>query len=707
MPACEGRGQAKPLKPGIDPPGLILMNYQLRRGLKIRMVTILALMGIGALAVIARAVQLQVIEAHRLKSLAARQHRDTIEIKSRRGDILDRRGETLAVSRKEAQVFARPGQVKDKPGTAKKLSSVTGLDPGNIEKKLRSGESFVWIKRSASIEEAEATEELSMQGIGLLPASRRFYPGGHLAANILGFTGVDGKGLEGLEYQYEEVISGRPVRMWIERDARGNYFTVSDHESGNPAAAPVNQGMFELEARGASLELTILRPLQYMVEKELEKGIERAGAKAGCVVAMDPGTGEVLAMASRPSFDPNSFNRYSQEQYRNRCVQSAYEPGSTFKVFMAASALEYGIIRPDDKFDCEQGRYTMGGETISDIKEHGLLTLGEVIVYSSNVGASKIGETMGKKRMYQAITEFGFGKKTGLAFPGESPGVLRHYHKWSQVAVGTISFGQGIAVTPLQMVTALSSIANNGVMMKPFIVKELVAPDGKSLKVNEPQKLRKVISSDTAGVITGFMQEVVSHRGTGKAAMLKGYSVAGKTGTAQKPKEKERGYAPGKYMASFMGFLPARDPGLAMIVVIDEPHPEQPWGGKTAAPVFRNIAEQAVIMLGIPSAVDSSTALRREGGHANAVAKTFTTRVKKWRRQRAWNADANKRDLDPGGALMPRLRGLTLRQALRALENRKVEVSVSGTGIVAGQSPQPGTSLQYGQAVDIYLEGSQ
>ena len=451
------------------------------------------------------------------------------------------------------------------------------MDVNEMADKLTGQGNFVWLSRSATLEQAERIRVMNLDGVGVLPANRRFYPGGTTAAHVLGFTGLDGKGLEGLEYYYDERLTGDPIRILLERDARGNAIFVNENEdykgllSREESEEETSANPFKAESRGANLELTIVRPLQFLVESELGKGVEKAGAKSGCALVMEPETGRILAMASWPIYDPNEFGKYEQESYRNKCVTMAYEPGSTFKAFTVAAAIEEGVVTPRDNFFCENGSYLLGGSTIRDISKHGWLGIEDIMVHSSNIGASKIGEKMGKERMHRAYRAFGFGEKTGIDFPGEASGLLRPYKKWSQVAVGTISFGQGVAVTPLQMVAALGAIANGGTLMKPYLVERATLQDGTIVDVNGPTEVRKVISEKTARTLASFMKEVVSERGTGKNAMVPGFSVAGKTGTAQKAKERSRGYADGKYIASFMGFIPADRPRMAMIVVIDEP----------------------------------------------------------------------------------------------------------------------------------------
>jgi len=684
------------------------MEYGVDKGTKVRMLIVLGLFAICAAGVIARAAQIQIVQAGVLKELAQRQHLHTVEVEAKRGDIVDAQGEPLAVSREQAQVYARPEHLSDREDAAAALAPILGIDRKGLLKKLHGKSSFVWLARTVTLEQAKQVDELGLDGVGTLPASRRFYPGGESAAHVLGFTRLDGKGLEGLEYHYNDMLTGDPIKVILERDARGGAIFLSDQVGRIDRLGDEVLGgsIFHNATRGASLRLTILRQLQYVAERELEKGIRESGAKAGCVVAMDPDDGRVLAMASWPSFDPNRFSAYSQNHFRNRCVTMAFEPGSTFKAFTVAAAIEDGVIRPKEKFYCEEGSYVIGGATIGDIKPHGWLGVDEILMYSSNIGAAKIGEKMGKERMHRACRAFGFGEKTGIDFPGESIGLLRPHQNWSQVAVGTIAFGQGIAATPIQLVTALSTIANGGVAPKPLIVESAAPAGGEERPINRPVRQGRVITPRTAKIVTEYLKRVVSEKGTGRNAMVPGYTVAGKTGTAQKAKEKSRGYADGKYVASFMGFLPADRPRLAMIVVIDEPDSKRPYGGLTAAPVFQAIAKQAMVLLKVPSEDQPAEIASMDPGLTPAQAESALARIKKRKdlREGDWSAPAGANT--DGEMVAPDLRGLTLRQALRALSGKAVGVEIHGSGVVVAMDPAPGEKIEEMGVVRLQLEAA-
>lgn len=677
------------------------MNYHAATGLKIRIFVVLAFFGIGAGGILARAVQIQVVSAPRLKELANRQQRHTIEVRARRGDILDSRGEALAVSREEAQVYVHPQEVANRAEVARKLAGALGLPEREISGKLSSKESFVWLTRAATNRQAELVRTLKLKGVGILPASRRFYPGGAIAANILGFTGLDGKGLEGLEFFYEDRLAGRPMQMWLEQDARGNAFLITDNDQVVEPDRELDP-RFDAESRGTSLKLTILRPLQYLAERELEQGVKASGARAGCVVAMEPDTGRILAMASYPTYDPNRFGRFSQDSFRNRCLVGAFEPGSTFKVFVIAAALEEGKVRSDERFFCENGSFMVGGSTIRDTKPHGTLSVEEIIAVSSNIGAAKIGDRMGWERITHAARAFGFGSRTGVDFPGESAGVLPSGKHWSDLATATFSFGQGLSVTPLQLVAAVSAIANGGRLMKPYLVESVVDPDGNERRVAGPSRVRQVISPQTATTITRFMQAVVSEHGTGIKAAVSGYAVAGKTGTAQKSKENARGYAEGKYFSSFLGFLPADRPRLAMIVVLDEPHTDYSYGGLVAAPIFAAIAKQAMVLLKVPGGEEPEIAEAAPPPSGEVTVETDAqSRIRQWQASRAWTANRQASNQD---GVLPDLRGFTLRQALRVADAMQLQVEVSGSGTIVSQTPEAGSPVRGGQTLRIKLE---
>ncbi len=540
---------------------------------------------------------LQVKQHQRFLERADRQHRRLIPLASRRGTILDREGRELAVSLEAASAFAQPTAVRDPGKAARELSRILRLPASEILKKLQDRKSFVWLKRRIDPDQAQAIKRLNLEGIHLIPESKRYYPKGELAAHVLGFVGTDDRGLEGLEYHYDALLGGGPRWVVSFRDALGR--TIFREEEPNP---------------GYDLKLTLDEFIQYIAERELKRAVEKAKALGGTVIVMDPRTGEVLALASFPTFDPNRYQAYPSASRRNRATVDVYEPGSTFKVIMAAAALEEGRVTPQERFYGEQGAIQVGRITIRDHEPYGWLTFGEVLAYSSNVGAIKVGMKLGKSLFYSYISSFGFGSPTGIDLPGESRGLIRRPKSWSEVSLGALSIGQEIAVTPIQLATAMAAVANGGVLVRPFLVKEVIAPDGRVLKVTKPLRIRRVLSETTARALTGLLKMVVTE-GTGKLAALEGYEVAGKTGTAQKLDPATGRYSRTRLIASFVGFVPADAPRLLILVMIDEPQGEA-WGGTVAAPTFREIALGALKYLKIPPSPGDTVHVASKAEHA-------------------------------------------------------------------------------------------
>ncbi len=654
------------------------MHYTVSKWTKVRVGIILVVFYLMALTILARAWHIQVMEADRLREVAAAQYRYLQKIIPSRGIIQDRQGNALAVSRKAFSVYARPDQVEDKKSCARRLSRLLEVSERELSKRLRAGQEFVWLARQVPMEVGEKVRVLDITGIGLIEDSRRFYPGGALAAQVLGFAGVDSQGLEGIEYAYDGMLRSQPRYILVEQDARGEPISAFP-ESGE-------------EGKGADLVLTLDKAIQYLAERELRKAVNEYKAKRAGAIVMDPQTGRVLAMAMEPGFDPNNFQASSPARWRNWLVTDIFEPGSTFKVFMAAAAIEEEIAGNGERFYCENGAYVIGDETINDVKKHQWLDLERIVTYSSNIGAAKLGEKLGKERMHDYIEAFGFGARAGLDFPGEARGLVREPNTWSRVAVDTISFGQGVSVTALQMVTALSAIANGGELMKPYIVEKAVRFNGTQVSLHRPEKVRRVTSRKTAQKLTGILTSVVSPDGTGSKAAIDGYQVAGKTGTAQKPRPDARGYEQGKYICSFMGFAPAHDPKLAVIVVIDEPQTSYAYGGTLAAPVFREIVRQALIHLNVTPENSDVSAIAR-------IQETEALRAPRLFEVEDFMESLTKEDLallernSPPRGKMPYLLGKTMREALLLMEKKGVQIQFTGSGVAVDQDPPAGTPL--------------
>jgi cell division protein FtsI (penicillin-binding protein 3) len=549
---------------------------------RILCIFLLLLLSLGGVA--AKLFFLQIRQRDRLAERATKQYQRRLSIVSRRGTIYDRTGRELAVSLKAASVFAQPAAIADKAGVAKALAPILKQPARQLVARLATDKPFVWLERQLDPAQASAVGGLNLKGIGLLPESRRYYPRQELAAHVLGMVGMDDRGLEGLEYQYDDLLGGQPQFVAAQQDALGRI--VFRQEETEPRAP-----IFDLL-------LTIDEVLQYIAERELQRAVERSRAKAGTAIVMDPWTGEILALANQPTYDPNRYRQASSTARRNRAVTDAFEPGSVFKVILAAGALEEGVIRPEDRFSGDNGSIEVSGITIRDHEKHGWLTVREILAASSNVGAIKIGQKLGKSLYYHYISSFGFGSPTGLELPGEAPGLMRRPKSWSGLSLPVLSLGQEIAVTPVQIATAVSAIANGGNLIRPHVVRALRAQDGSVSREVEPALIRRVISAATARTLLDMLRDVVEV-GTGKEAALEDYTVAGKTGTAQKLDPATGRYSNRKVVASFVGAVPAESPRLVILVVIDDPETLR-WGGSVAAPAFQGIARDALQYLQVP-----------------------------------------------------------------------------------------------------------
>ena len=534
--------------------------------------------------VAAKAVYLQVFESRRLAAEAAEQYESSLSISGKRGNIYDRDLRKMAGSIDVTSIAADPKKITDIEIAVVKLSRVLKLNPGQVRQKLDADKSFVWIKRKTTDKESQMTTALNLPGIRFLTESNRYYPGKTLAAQALGFTGLDGKGLEGLEFHYNRHLNGTEQRITIYKDALGNSVRFDNEQ---------------LSAQsGHNLVLTIDSNIQNLTENALTEAVKRFSAASAMAIVMQPRTGEILSIAHLPKINPNSYLDFDRSAWRNRAIIDPFEPGSTMKIFSAAGAVESADIKQDDIFFCENGQYKIGRNVVHDSREHGWLSLQQIIKYSSNIGAVKISQKVGPKRLYQTLRNFGFGVKTGIDCPGETTGKLSHYKSWSDIDVGSISFGHGIAVSAIQLITAVCAIANDGILMKPYIVREITDQDNRPIEQFEPEPVRRVISAKTAGILKNIMMTVTTPGGTGVNAALDRYSVCGKTGTARKLDENGR-YSDSMHVASFVGFTPAENPEIAVLVIIDEPQ-EDYYAGVVAAPVFKKIAEQTLNYLNVP-----------------------------------------------------------------------------------------------------------
>jgi cell division protein FtsI (penicillin-binding protein 3) len=547
---------------------------------------LLLVMLCGFTVVLFRLVSLQVLQAAELTAKADRQHQKTVSLEGARGTVVDRHGKVLAMNMEVPSVFGIPTALESPAKTARSLSSVLHVRTDELEKKLRQDRSFVWLARKLDPEQGHRLEHMPMEGIGLVMEGRRFYPKGPLLAHVLGFAGMDGEGLEGIERRYEAQLHGEKRVVILQRDAMGRTVFPKGQAEQVPAA-------------GHSLVITIDEVIQYIAEKELEEAVARARAKSGTVIVLDPQTGAVLALAISPRFDPNAVASLTADRWRNRALTDAYEPGSTMKALVAAAALEEKVMKPGTMLYGENGRMTIANTVIHDHEKLGWMTFAQVIQKSSNIGAAKTGMALGDQRLYRYLQAFGFGQKTEIDLPGEAGGLVKHPKEWGRRSLASISMGQEIGVTPIQMVSAVAALANGGVLMKPYVVSEVRDAQGKALRQILPQVKRRVVSPETARTVTSILEGVVTD-GTGAKAAIPGFRVAGKTGTAQKIDPRTGAYSSTLFVGSFVGFVPADNPRLAMIVVIDEPQGES-WGGTVAAPVFRRVGEQVLNYLGVSS----------------------------------------------------------------------------------------------------------
>ena len=547
-----------------------------RSRLRRRVIVLFCSLAIALTVISGRLFSLQVYQYADLVEAAKRQSSDRVSSVSRRGTIYDRNGRDLAISLGASSIGARPSQVVDPERAAAALSAALSLPAEKILERLQTGKPFVWIKRSVSTEEAQAVTRLMLKGIESDTESKRFYPKQQQAAHLLGFVGTDDRGLEGLELQYDAYLAGK--RKWIVQQQDAKRRPIFREEAG--------------EAQGSDLHLTIDEVIQYIAERELEAAVTQSGALSGSAIVMDPFSGEILALANYPTFDPNAYTEASAFARRNRAVADYYEPGSAFKAIVGAGALEEKLVRPEDRFDGEGGAIQVGGVTIRDHERFGVITFAEILAHSSNVGAIKVGMRLGKSLYYNYISGFGFGNLTKIDLPGETPGMIRRPKEWSALSLASLSIGQEISVSPLQMLVAMSAIANGGNLVRPYVVKSIVAADGKVIRENAPIQIRRVISEATSRTLATVLKGVVTE-GTGKAAAVEGFDVAGKTGTSQKLEPATGRYSRQKVVASFVGFVPVEQPRLAIIVIIDEPSTLR-WGGSIAAPTFREIARESL-----------------------------------------------------------------------------------------------------------------
>jgi cell division protein FtsI (penicillin-binding protein 3) len=559
------------------------VNLKEKKYLRFRVVTIGIFFGLFLGVICAKAAYLQIYRGSWLSQLAADQYEASVRASGKRGTIYDRKMSELAVSIQVTSIAAYPARIGDPDKTAAALAKPLHLDRSSLQRSFRSKKTFVWVKRQATPREVEKIKALNLGGIGFVPEYNRFYPKRTLAAQVIGFTGIDGAGLEGLEHFYDRSLKGAETEYTCLRDALGKRFVAN--------------GANMQDFSGKNLILTIDQTVQFIAERTLEDTVTEFDADSGIAIVMEPKSGALLAIAQYPFFNPNAYREFKSANWRNRAITDSIEPGSTLKIFSATAAIASGYSSPNTIFFCENGAYRIGRKIVRDVSAHGWLSLQQIVKYSSNIGAIKISEIVGAKHLFNTLRDFGCGARTGIDCPGETPGSLSNYRHWTRMDTSAISFGHGMAASPLQLVTAVSAIANNGVLMKPYLVAAVTDQNNQIVQSFPPHVVRRVVSESTARKISAILKTVVAEGGTGTQAALQGFSVGGKTGTAKKIGP-DGTYSDDDYIASFVGFTPVDNPAITVLIIINEPR-KQYYGGVVAAPAFRRIAQETLNYLNV------------------------------------------------------------------------------------------------------------
>jgi cell division protein FtsI (penicillin-binding protein 3) len=647
------------------------MKVKEKKWIRFRTYVVATFFLLGLAVLLVRAYQLQVLERNRLESIARAGYIGTTKLPPERGTIYDRDGNELALSIEVKSIYAHPKRIKEKFKTAKHLSGILGKSREEIVALLKSQRSFVWIARQIPIEQAKQIAPLELDGVGSITESRRYYPGRESAAHLIGFVGADNQGLEGIERKYDSYLKGPQHSLIHMRDALGRPFSIS-------RPIPSGQGMHDLV-------LTIDKDIQYKAHQALLSAVRKAKAKSGQCLVLDPETGGILAMAVVPEFNPNVFARYEPDEWRNRTVTDCFEPGSTIKAFLLAAALSEYVVTPNTHFDCEHGKYKIGRNLIRDTHEYDVLSVSDIIMYSSNIGAIKIGHKLGYKRLYEYLKKFGFGSKTGIDLLGERDGFIRKPNVAKPIEKATLFFGQGMTATCLQLATAMGAIANGGKLMRPYVVKAIRNASGGVKKETKPAVVRRVLSPPIARKVSGILEGVVSEDGTGAKAAIDGFRAAGKTGTSQKVDASTGRYSRSRYVATFAGFVPADRPRLVIVVVIDEPK-GIPYGGVVAAPAFGEVGLWSLNHLEVNPQI--RLVKKNEDAVHTPAAERVTSNVHSF----SMSADAD---------FLPDFRGLGMRKVIQGARALGLKVLLEGTGLAFEQDPKPGASLKRIRTVKV------
>ena len=669
-----------------------------------RMLIVACLALLWMTAVFGRLGYLQLFLHREYLARAQRQQQRVIEITPKRGAIYDRNMHPLAMSIPVDSAFAVPSELGDQQLAAQLLSGVLGTPREVLEARLASSHSFVWIARKLPPDKKEAVEALNLRGVYFQKENQRIYPKRDLASHVLGFVDLDEKGLGGIEYELDGKIRGKSEKIIVMADARQRWFDGGEAQ----------------RERGVNVVLTLDEKIQYIAERELAAAIAKTHAMAGTVLVMNPNSGEILALANWPKFNPNAANDSPAEARMNRAVAALYEPGSTFKLITLAAAFDQGVTRPEEVFDCENGAVYVAGHRIRDHKPFGLLRVADILAQSSDVGAIKIALRLGAPKFYDYIRAFGFGQQTGVDMPGESKGLLRRLENWSAISIGSISMGQEVGVTPLQLIGAVSAIANGGMLYKPHVIAELrrgdqVLPAEVSLPPSEP---RRVIRPETAATLRRLMEGVVLN-GTGRPAHLDGWTAAGKTGTAQKIDPATGRYSARQLIASFTGFAPINNPAVTILVLLDSPVGQRE-GGQVAAPVFKRIAEQVLPHLDVPRDVPIGPRLVQAAYHNRQASDSATledytpTDFSGLPDQPPMEAGAPNMKggkshrpsatvaVDEGGDVqVPDLSGKTMREVTEICLRLGLDPILVGSNLATNQTPAAGTKVRRGAKITV------
>lgn len=655
-----------------------------------RVVLVILAITFWSFLILIRLVQLQLFDHRSFLQLASQQQQVRRLIKAPRGVIYDSHMAELASSVTVSAVVAEPRRIQDIQKAAQELAAILDLNPRVLLSRMTAPtrQNYVVVKHRIDPQAEKRIEALKIDGIYFVDESMRVYPNRELACQVLGFVNNNGDGGAGLELQYDKDLKGREGVYSFDVDARRRSFRV------NVDKPP---------AQGHSLVLSIDKSIQYIADRELKTAVEKAKAKAGAVIVMESETGRILALSNYPQFNCNTYNRYGPDEWRNRAISDIFEPGSTFKVVVATAALEAGLTRTDEMIDCQMGSITIGNHVFHDHKGYGLLSFSQILEYSSNVGAAKLGLRLGNQGLYEALRNFGFGSKSGIDLPGEIIGLVRDWHAWSGLSIGAISFGQEVGVTSIQILTAINAIANSGYRVRPSIVDRIIDEDGELVFVRTPERTR-LTSPRTAEAVSNAFEGVVL-RGTGKRAALEGYRAAGKTGTAQKIVNGR--YSDSKYVSSFIGFAPLPQPKITVLVQIDEPTGSH-YGGDVSAPFFQKIAQETLMQLHIPpdqslprpKILPLTTNADTEDYVPNA------TPVQPLQSMAEAQTGGESREIitvQVGGELvmLPDFSGMAKRKVLDMCTDLGIRLQAKGSGVAVYQWPLPGTQIRPGAVCSV------